>query len=558
MRYLAMSAMVAFLLASLGTLADAHGHGFGSDQAQSISFEGMNVTVRTVLTPPDLTLGDVDEVNMQIIFFDTITDKKLDNVTYLVSIKKDDLLARSAFFDKDGRLDVEIRPAPNCDEPILEDCSVYGGSEHPISPGALYVEGAPCSDDTLETCARPLIKGPVFVEGGLYNIVVEIQGAQSPKTQVSGPLEFETFVSMAEEFDFTIQTADAEETPVVIKTYYDDIQNFSFDGSDDSVTFDMPFDWDPAYVEQVFVVHEEIQVPKGFAPWNETEFRGFVNGVEMSRGVIANDPYSSDVINTVHFILTQSDLKRINETLGENNHAHKNMNFRLIPTDNAVKNVVDFYLVDAQTYNIRSPTTVQMSWDDSYTGGQTVPFEFVFFDEQQVPIRDIWYKYTVYAAEQDQLTQIASFGGDEPGVQGIVSFEGIDIQEIIIPDEGGRFQIDVEVFGTGLDRDQTYAGIGSALIEMPPQAIPGWIRTSLSHWVNGDVPDSTFVDGMQFLIENGVLQISSVPSQSEPASDIPGWIRTSLSHWVNGDVPDSTFVDGMQFLIKNGIIRIQP
>ena len=87
--------------------------------------------------------------------------------------------------------------------------------------------------------------------------------------------------------------------------------------------------------------------------------------------------------------------------------------------------------------------------------------------------------------------------------------------------------------------------------------MPDWIRTSVSYWANGDVSDSTFVNCMQYLIENGIVYVPPVPPWPDPVSGIPDWVRTSLSHWANGDVPDSMFIDRMQFLIKNNIIHIR-
>jgi len=57
------------------------------------------------------------------------------------------------------------------------------------------------------------------------------------------------------------KTANAE-VPVIVKTYYDKVDNFKFDQLDNSISFDMPFDWNPDYVSLVPVVHEEITVQK--------------------------------------------------------------------------------------------------------------------------------------------------------------------------------------------------------------------------------------------------------------------------------------------------------
>ena len=75
-------AMAVGVLAISVALPTAFGHGIGGDQAEPISFEGMNVTVRTDITPADLTVGSIDDVNLKIRFFDLETDNTLEKVTY--------------------------------------------------------------------------------------------------------------------------------------------------------------------------------------------------------------------------------------------------------------------------------------------------------------------------------------------------------------------------------------------------------------------------------------------------------------------------------------------
>ncbi len=304
-----------FLIATV--LPDAFGHGLGGDQATPISFGDMEVTVRTQLSPSDITVGDIDSANMQIRFFDTLTDINLDKVTYRVEVwQSGELLARNLFYDMDGRLDVKIKPKTGCDNYPIETCTIYGGSEHVSAPGALYVQGAACTDNNLDICGRPSMTGPIFVKGGLYKIRVDIEGATSPRVVLANLLSYETFVSVAQEQNFSFQTANAEEIPVVIKTYYDDVDNFEFNTSDNSISFDMPFNWSPDYVNLVQVVHEEVRVPKSFAPYADgKQFKGYVNGVEIDQRALLNDPYSSEDTNIVHFLITKNELEKINETL---------------------------------------------------------------------------------------------------------------------------------------------------------------------------------------------------------------------------------------------------
>jgi len=546
---------------------NAFGHGLGGDQAPPISFDDMEVTVRTQLSPSDITVDEITSANMQIRFFDTLTDKNLDQVTYRVELwQSGELLAGKFFYDEDGRLDVKIKPKFGCDEVYLHQCTDYFGSEHVSAPGALFVQGPACTDDNLDICGRPTIQGPIFVKGGLYTIKVDIVAATSPRTLLVEPLSYETFVSVAQEQNFFIPIANAEEIPVVIKTYYDDVDNFKFDQSDNSISFDMPFDWSPEYVDLVQVVHEEVKVPKSFAPYAEgKQFKGYVNGVEIDQRALLNDPYSYDDTNIVHFLITKNELQKINQALGPDNYDNKKMDLKLVPLSEVSKSSTEFYLVD--TTNEQVPTTVNISWDGSYGANQEIPFEFTFFNENRQLIKDIRYTYVVL----DELNQeISRYDGDDPLNAGIVSTEGIDVQRIFVPSQG-KIRIDVLVFGTGLDYDPKYAGIGSSFIEIGPGSsgtitppvsektqIPSWIKNNAGWWADGSIDDNSFVQGIQFLIKEDVLKIPpTTQGSSSGSNEIPSWIKNNAGWWADGSIDDDSFVQGIQFLIKEGIMRIQ-
>ncbi|MDH5658044.1 MAG: peptidase [Nitrosopumilus sp.] len=545
-------------------LPNAFAHGLGGDQAVPISFGDMEVTVRTQLSPSDITVGEVDTANMQVRFFDTLTDKNLDKVTYRVEIwQSGELLARNLFYDLDGRLDVKIKPESSCNKNNLEECSIYGGSEHVSAPGALFVQGAACTDDNLDICARPSITGPIFVKGGLYKIRVDIEAATSPRTVLANLLSYETFVSVAQEQDFLIKTANAEEIPIIVKTYYDDVDNFKFEQTDNSISFDMPFDWNPTYVDQVQVVHEEVRVPKTFTPYAEgTQFKGYVNGVEIDQRALLNDPYSYDDTNIVHFLITKKELQKINEHLGSNNYDNTKMDLKLVPLTGSSKSSTEFYLVDTVNYK-QIPTTVSISWDGKYGSNQEIPFEFTFFNENGNLIKDIHYAYFVFD-ESDK--EIASNVGDDTSMIGILSTEGIDIQKIFVPSQG-QIRIDVKVLGTGLDYNPTYAGIGSAIIEIGPglpdsvyekTSIPSWIKNNAEWWAADQIDDNSFVQGIQFLIKENILKIPPTAQGSGSGSnEIPTWIKNNAGWWANGSIDDNSFVQGIQFLIKEGIMKIQ-
>jgi hypothetical protein len=550
-------------------LPNAFAHGLGGDQAEPLSFGDMEVTVRTELSPSDITVGDIDSANMQIRFFDTLTDENLDKVTYRIEVwQSGELLARNLFYDMDGRLDVKIKPQTGCNETNLHECSTYGGSEHVSAPGALFVYGEDCTDDNLDVCGRPSITGPIFVKGGLYKIRVDIEAATSPRTVLANLLSYETFVSVAQEQNFSIQTANAEEIPVIVKTYYDDVDNFEFDTSDNSISFDMPFDWSPDYVDLVQVVHEEVRVPKTFAPYAEgKQFKGYVNGIEIDQRALLNDPYSYDDTNIVHFLITKNELLKINEKLGPDNYDNLQMDLKLVPLAEVSKSSTEFWLVDDPVNQNQVPTTVNISWDGNFGAGDDVPFEITFFDENRDLIKDIRYAITFIDMSDNRVLE--SFTGEDPQNVGILSTEGIDVQKIYIQSQG-QYRIDIQVLGTGLDYNPKYAGIGSGIIEIGPSSsettqsvpektpIPGWIKNNAEWWAAGQIDDNSFVQGIQFLIKEDVLKIPPTTQGSDSGSnDIPEWIKNNAEWWAEGAIDDDSFIQGIQFLIKEGIMRIQ-
>ena len=542
---------------------NAFGHGLGGDQAPPISFGDMEVTVRTDLTPSDITVGEVDDINMKIRFFDTLTDTTLDKVTYRVEIwQKGELLARNLFYDLDGVLNVKIKPVPGCDQIDLWRCTVYGGSEHASAPGALFVYGE----------GRPTMTGPIFVKGGLYNIRIDIEGATSPRTLLANLLSYDTFVSIAQEQNYFIPTANAEEIPVIIKTYYDEVENFQFDPSDNSIYFDMPFDWSPDYIDLVPVVHEEVRVPKDFAPYAEgKQFKGYVNGVEIDQRALLNDPYSYEDTNIIHFLITNKELKRINETLGPENQNSGIMKLKLVPQSEVSKTSTEFFLVDPTNDFAQVPTTVNISWDGRYGATDEIPFEITFFDESRNLLKDVRYAYSLIDNESNQ--ELESYSGDDVNNPGIIATEGIDIQKIYIESQG-QYRLDILVYGIGLDIDPTYSGIGSAIIEIGPSlpkdtilpttevkpsaAIPEWVKNSAGWWAEGAIGDSDFVSGIQFLIKEGIMKIpTTTQGTGSGSNEIPEWIKNNAGWWAEGAIGDSDFVSGIQFLIKEGIMTIK-
>jgi hypothetical protein len=524
------------------------GHGLGSDQAPPIDFGGMLVTVSTIMNPSDITVGEVDRANLQIRFFDQTTNTNLESVTYRIEIfQSGQLLAREYFFDKDGELNVQIRPQSGCFDPELWRCTIYQGDRDPIS-GGLQGRGTEV----------PVIQGPIFTKGGLYNVQVIIDGATSPKTLVAEPLEFNTFVSVAQDQYFTIPEASA--IPVTIKTYYDDISNFKFKKSDKSISFQMPFDWTPDYVDLVAVVHEEIRVPKSYEPYNsENDFVGYVDGIQVDSRALLVDPYSSETENIIHFLVTGNELKRINDVLGPDHYDSKEMFFELVPIGETIENGFSTVFENGYKANV--------TWKRTFGAGNDIPFKITFFDDRGELLKDVNYAIALSDPNGQQIH--LDIGDETTPYLGVKAPEGIDTQTIYILSEG-MYTMNLALAGTGITNWENLITTeivfeigksGESITPIPelyePEtSIPSWIKNNAGWWADGQIDDGSFVSGIQWLISNDVMIIP--PTEQGAGSDnvIPSWIKNNAGWWADGQIDDGSFVSGLQWLISNGIMKI--
>ena len=544
--------LLALSITSIPFFVDtAFAHGLGGDIAPPISFGDMQVTVFTQLDPADMTVGEVESANIAIRFYDMLTDTNLDQVTYRVEIwRSGDLLVREYFYDEDGTLNVEVRPKTDCYDPKPWKCTETFGEVHGTA-GGLFARGD----------GRPLVTGPIFDKGGLYNVKVSIEGATSPRTLVAEPLYFDTFVSVAQDQSFFIKTAAAQEIPVTVKTYYDDVENFSFKPNNNSIAFDMPFDWSPDYVELVQVVHEEIRLPKSFQPYNpETSFKGYVDGVEVDQRVLLIDPYSSETENIIHFLVSGSELKRINEVLGPSHESSGTMKFELIPQGNVEKNSFDMSFDNGYKAII--------SWESKYGIGDEIPFEFSFFDANENLVKDVIYAFGLVDPQGNQFNLVT---GDNPEQYvGVKSPEGIATYMITIPDDG-LHTINLVLTGEGFANYDTYfkssqmfeVGISTTpsnpITSTPSQTvtIPEWVKNNAKWWSDGAIDDNSFASGLEYMIKQGIIVVPATQSEAQNTDAlIPDWVRNNAAWWADGQIDDNTFANGIQFLIKEGIISV--
>jgi len=87
--------------------------------------------------------------------------------------------------------------------------------------------------------------------------------------------------------------------------------------------------------------------------------------------------------------------------------------------------------------------------------------------------------------------------------------------------------------------------------------IPTWVKNNAGWWAKGQIDDNSFVQGIQFLIKENIIQIPSTVS-SQKSENIPEWVKNNAGWWAEGKIDDASFVKGIQYLISIGAISIPP
>ena len=122
--------------------------------------------------------------------------------------------------------------------------------------------------------------------------------------------------------------------------------------------------------------------------------------------------------------------------------------------------------------------------------------------------------------------------------------------------ENGSYKIDVGVEGILFQVIPVETATFTMNIGQAETSIPGWIKNNAGWWADGQIDDSSFVSGIQWLISNEIMTIP--PTEQGTGSDnvIPSWIKNNAGWWADGQIDDSSFVSGLQWLISNGIMKI--
>ena len=283
------------LLTIISSIAIAHGHGLGTDISPPITISNKEVSVEASINPTFLDQVSSSERTFIVRALDDPTrNSTIPGIDFRIVVElNNEILFDQQFRSSDGVVKANLIP----------DKNIQGWE----------VNGQARPNEHIEVSqSNPVeLQSRILTAGGLYHIIVVIEKSSSGLTLESDQ-KFDLFVSIGSSYIFNVQTSQSEEQ-MGVKTYYDKITNFDY--SNKTIKFEMPFTWDRTYVDQVPVLHLEVQFPKTLEDLQINSYRGTLNGRELESQAIVIDDYSSEQNRIVHFVINNAMLSRIAETI---------------------------------------------------------------------------------------------------------------------------------------------------------------------------------------------------------------------------------------------------
>jgi len=88
------------------------------------------------------------------------------------------------------------------------------------------------------------------------------------------------------------------------------------------------------------------------------------------------------------------------------------------------------------------------------------------------------------------------------------------------------------------------------------QEIPSWIKNSAEWWADNSITDADFIKGIEFLINEKIIQVNTNHSENKKSHKIPTWVKNNAGWWADGTINDTDFLNGIEYLVLNGIIPV--
>ena len=502
-------------LLSFSSVGDSYGHGLGSEVLPPELLGSKMVTLE--VSSHDIPDTDTREIYFSL--YETDTGITVKDVTYSITAEKENKLLFDETFQSDDGI-VMLKLIPTESQQILveeQDTDFFGSAFNPNK----MVD----------------VKGNAFATGGLYNFKIVISTAESYSNTITPPLDYDVGISIPDKTYHDINDVNFGQQQLGVITYYSQIENFSYDAKNRIVSFSMPFDWSIKNIEQTLVMHQELLIPKTFGDLMVKNISVNANGVQMPENLVTIDDFSREN-RIVHLIMGQNDLLNISNNPQNTN---EKIIFEFSPAQNdlPLSNITD-----------NGQYRINLSWQpQNVQSGSWTTF--------MIGVTDVFLIDKPVSVNYD----LSIIYGDKTIFQKNSTSTGLktehDIIEFLIPDDvTGPIILQFENLD-GNDMADVALPVVVNRISVNEISIPAWIKNNAGWWADDLIDDSAFLQGIQYLIKEGIMVVPPTETSESPESQqVPAWIKNNAGWWADGQIDDNSFVSGIQYLIKNGIIIV--
>lgn len=86
--------------------------------------------------------------------------------------------------------------------------------------------------------------------------------------------------------------------------------------------------------------------------------------------------------------------------------------------------------------------------------------------------------------------------------------------------------------------------------------IPNWIKNVGDYWCNGKIDDAGFINAVQYLIKNNIIELRNEKSDTVFSNEVPDWVKNNACWWSQDKIPDPDFIFGIEHLVNIGTIQV--
>ena len=500
---------------SLSITSQAFGHGLGTEILPPVSFGDKRLSLEATTTA--FEQPEINGRQIQLVLLDLDTRISIKDVTFNLKVSKgNEFLFEHTFQKDDGILVLDLIPSESDDITIEEESSV-----------GLF-------ESLIGVNSKSTAKGSPFKNGGLYVIELQILTVGDYSKKLENPIKYDFGLSFQEFSKHKVNDPNFGEQEIELIAYYDQLYNFQYDPKKKVLSFKMPFDWSDENIEQSTVVHNEIRFSKSFGDLLTPAYTLYVNTVELGDYVITIDEFS-EFFRIVHIIIPQAELVKLKES-----QSLENMQFHLIPKK------TEWPL---STVTANGQFRINLGWDEQIESGSNVVFNFQILDVF-LQGRPMAVHYEVSLVYEGKILDTKT------GMSSDVKGEHSSVEFFIPENVSGPVTLQFENLN-----ENSFAKVGLPVVVNrinfdSEVSIPNWVRNNAEWWAAGQIGDSDFASGIEFMIKEGIIRVPVTEKQENSEAVIPDWVRNNAEWWSQGLISDKDFASGLQFLIANGIIAV--